>query len=262
MNNNEKKIHSNSCTKSVDRALLILSTFTESSPQQKVITIANKLSMNPSTVSRHLTTLCNANLIERDNNTGFYHLGNSIITMAGNALMHNPAYRYSQNVLYNLSVRNGLNYQMTIPCGLEMVHLTGFCGLDSKDLPMPIGHRHPVYLTAMGRMYLSTLPDQQIKQILNKCNIIEYNSYTKTDIDQIYDEILLARKNGFCVVDNEITYGKCSVATPIFNINRECVAAISVTTHVENDKYSISELSKMMMVAANDISSSMGYHSR
>ena len=56
----------------INKGLLILSTFDETSPMQRTTDIVAKLGMNMSTVSRHLNNLLDLGFLERDDATVSY----------------------------------------------------------------------------------------------------------------------------------------------------------------------------------------------
>ncbi len=248
-------------TKSVSRTLSILLTFTEDTPIQRVSTIASQLGMNASTVSRHLTTLLDAGFIERDEETGSYHLGLNVIAMAGVALCNNSLYRYGQAELLDLTSKYGLHFHLSVPNGADMVHLIGLCGTESLEFPVPMGHRHPQFCSAMGRAYLSTFPIEQVSSFLDSIYLVPYTSKTKLNKEDILEDIKLTKKRGYSLIEDELTMGKTSIGVPIFGRSRKAVAAISYTIDTFNTEVREKEvhLTNRMRIAANRISGKIGF---
>ena len=69
-------------TRSVDRALDILLCFSTNSPELSMTQIAERTSMNKSTVHRLLATLEAKRFVERDHLTSLYRPGNRLLQMA------------------------------------------------------------------------------------------------------------------------------------------------------------------------------------
>jgi len=259
-----EKYHKNSTTKSVSKTLAILSTFTEDSPVQRTSDIADKLKMNVSTVSRHLNTLLDWGFLEREDDTGFYYPGINIITLAGISLQRNDVYRFAAPELQQISHEFDIHSHMAIPHKTDIIHMINFASEYTKEIMMPMGHRHPMHCSAMGRAIMAYLPQEKVADILKNSELREYASETKTDIQEIYQELKKTRQKGYCLLINELTEGKGSIAAPIFNRYREPVAAISVSTSAR----SISrperelELSKIVTFTALRISGKLGYFSR
>jgi uncharacterized protein len=83
-------------------------------------------------------------------------------------------------------------------------------------------------------------------------------------INDIIQELKKVRQKGYCLVVNELTEGKASIAAPIFNRYREPIAAISVSASARNlsQPEKEVELSKIVTSTALRISGKLGYFSR
>src|SRR3954470_7910293 len=78
--------NSTALTQTVERALSILTCFTDARPRLRVSDLVKQLALAKSTVSRRLATLESLGFVERDPQTGLYSLGLELVTLAGVAL--------------------------------------------------------------------------------------------------------------------------------------------------------------------------------
>ncbi len=254
--------YKSSNTKSVSKTLAILSTFNESTPMQHTSDIAAKLHMNISTVSRHLNTMLDMGFIERDDKTGCYYVGLEIISLAGAALQNNAVYRHAYPELQQLSNKCHVHSHMAVPRGKEVVHLISICCENTKELFIPMGHCHPMYCSAMGRAILAYLPAGKVQQILQNSELERYTTETKIDLLEINQELTRTKRRGYCILMDELAESVGSLAAPIFDRNRNPVAAVSISTST----YSLSqpqrarELAKAVVSTANKISGKLGYY--
>lgn len=258
-----KKEQQKSCnTKSLNKTLAILLSFTERAPMQRTSDIAVNLGMNISTVSRHLNTLLDWGFLERDDATGYYFPGGEIVALAGMALNSNDIYRYAFPEVQCLSYRHGVCGHMGIPQKNEIIHLISSSCENAMDLLIPMGHRHPMHCSAMGRVLLAFMSPIQAQYILKGTTLEKYTSLTKTDVNEINQELILSRKRGYCLLINELAKETGSIAAPIFDRNRIPVAAISVSTSTRSIKQPEREheLANSVMIAANRISCKLGYY--
>ncbi len=221
---------SSSNTKSISKALAILSTFDNYSPYQRLSDISAKLGLNTSTVSRHLSTMLDCGFLERDNDTGYYHLGVQVISLAGVALHSYEVYRHAYPVLQDLSHKLGLHCYLGIPRKNEVVHLLSIGEEHTIELLTPVGYHHPMYCSGMGRAILAHIPQEEATEILRADTSMVYAPDTKTNITEIERELKKISRYGYSVIVNELTAGKASIAAPIFGKRREVVAAISMLT--------------------------------
>ena len=248
--------------KSVSKMLAILTTFDEMTPRQRTSDIAAKLHMNISTVSRHLNTMLDWGFLERDDETGFYHLGLEIVALAGAALQSSDIYRHAFPELQQISYKHDVQSHMGVPRGTRLVHMISICCESTMELLIPMGHSHPMYCSAMGRAILAYLPPLKMQEILKKSDLIQFTSETKVDIQEIKKELIQVRKSGCCIIRNELAEGKGSLAAPVFDRNREPIGAISVSASANrlSQPERVQELTKAVITAAGKISARLGYY--
>lgn len=256
------KQQSSSNAKSVGKTFAILSTFNETTPTQRTSDIASKLNMNISTVSRHLNTMLDWGYLQRDDTTGFYSLGLEIVALAGTALQNSSIYRFAYPELQRLSYKYGVHSHMSVPRGAEMVHLISICCENTMELLIPMGHCHPMYCSAMGRAVMSYQSSGEIQRVLRYSELKKFTPETKVDVQEIQQELVRTRQKGYCIIFDELSENVGSLAVPIFDRNRNPVAAISVSAsaHSLSQPQRERELAKAVTTAAGKISGKLGYY--
>jgi len=261
MHNISAKSSSVSNMKSINRTLEILSTFTAAQPQQRVTDIAEKLGMNISTVSRHLSTMLDSGFLERDSQSGMYRLGIKFVTLAGVALYSHEVYRHSYPELLQLSHKTGLHCIMGIPEGKDVVHLISVGSDETIEFLTPIGYHHPMYCSGMGRAIMSQMSQEEIDEILDGDISTKYADDTKATKKEILEALKIARKKGYATIVNELNPGKSSISAPIFAQNRQVIAAISMTGNIFSLNLEKNEeiLSKQLLHSAGKISGKLGF---
>ena len=82
-------------------------------------------------------------------------------------------------------------------------------------LQFPIGMRVPLYCTASGKLYLSTLPKSRRKAVINKLKLESRAKNTITDPDMLLAEIDNIERQQ-CSIDNQEFYDDVvAIAVPI-----------------------------------------------
>lgn len=248
--------------KSIGKTLAILSTFTESEPMQRTSDIANKLKLNVSTVSRHLNTLLDGGYLERDDNTGFYYPGINIVALAGATLHNRLEYRYAYPQLHKISNKYLVHGHMGIRDGIDVVHLISACCEYTEELSIPMGHRQPLYCTAMGRVILSSMSENQVNDVLKNSNLLELTPKTIIDKTAIKREVERVKKQGYSIVRDELLLDKVSIAAPLKDTTRKTIGAVSISTSVDNLKRESRQetLVKAVVYMASKISGQLGYY--
>ena len=254
--------HKGSNAKSVSKTLEILSTFNELAPEQRTSDIANKLHMNISTVSRHLNTMLDWNFLERDDSTGYYSLGLEIVALAGAALQNNDVYRHAYPELQQLSYKYGVHSHMGVPRAVDVVHLISICCENTMELLIPMGHCHPMYCSAMGRAIMAYQSSGEVQRVLRDSDLKKFTPETKVELQEIQQELARTRQRGYCMIFDELSENIGSLAVPIFDRNRNPVAAISISAsaHSLSQPQRERELAKAVTTAAGKISGKLGYY--
>lgn len=260
----EKQVSTHN-TKSITKALSILSCFTSGEPYLKVSEIAAKLNMTPSTVSRHLNTMLDLGFISRDDTTGSYCLGNAIISLAGVALSGYEIYRHAYPETQKLSSATSLHTYLGVPYdSRNFIYLASVGGTETMDLFTPIGQTSPLFCTAIGKIILAYSDEKTLSHYFKNVPLVKFSENTITNPQQLKKVFGAIRANGYSTISNEFTPGKASVAAPIFNRNHKLAGAISVSGSVEQVDLPRREkdLAKIVMTTANRISGYLGYHPR
>jgi DNA-binding IclR family transcriptional regulator len=248
--------------KSVSKTLAILSLFSEGERMLRTSEIAERLQMNISTVSRHLNTLLDGGFLQRDDATGYYYPGMEIITLAGVALKNKSIYRHAYPELQQLSFNMKVLSHLGIPDGLDVVHLVCCCCEDKTELLFPLGHRQPLYCSAMGRAMLAFLPEEEALRILKASDLQKYTPETQTDLRGLMETLKIIRKKGYCANNNQLHMGRGSIAAPVFDWTRRPVGAISISTQSHRLLAQVDEerFARTVTLVAGKISGKLGYY--
>lgn len=82
-----------------------------------------------------------------------------------------------------------------------------------------IGGEVALHATAVGKAYLSTLPDERVRSLLELRGMEAHTASTITDPTQLMTEIDDIRRRGYAVVADELEAGVSAVAAPIRSID-------------------------------------------
>ncbi len=94
-----------------------------------------------------------------------------------------------------------------------------------------VGSRLPAFHTAMGRLQLGALDEDEIWSRLRSVPIKGYTASTITGLDSLVERVQLDTAQGFSIVDEELEGGLRSIAVPITTRAGRMVAAIDVSAH-------------------------------
>ncbi|GGX22246.1 IclR family transcriptional regulator [Pigmentiphaga litoralis] len=97
------------------------------------------------------------------------------------------------------------------------------------SINLGIGSRLPAYCSAMGRVLLAGLPDEQIDAVLKRSDLRAHTPLTLVDPVQLKQAILDVRKQGWSLVNQELETGLVAISVPILDRNGRTVAALNLS---------------------------------
>lgn len=248
-------------TQSVTRALSILNCFTDETPELRMTDISQRLNLTTSLVSRLLATLEHDGFVSQDENTGMYHLGRSVLTLASVALNQNQLRMEALSEMQDASRDIGLGVNLSV---LDKHTIFYLAHIETPEVPRPytlIGRRNPLHATGMGKVHLAYLPLNQQEELLDELELISYTVHTCTDRDRLYEELQLVRERGWAVEIEELALGRACVAAPIRDASGRIVAALSFSGPLSRIQWEQreKELTSKIIEVCDRISIRLGY---
>lgn len=249
--------------RAVDRALDLLTELSSSGTELTLTELASRLGLSPSTVYRLVVTLEDRSYIQRDHKTGSCSLGVACLDL-GNVFLSQLDLRGRV-----LPVMETLREESkeTIHLGIldanrmEVIYLEKLVGL----LPVVmmgsrVGGRIPAHCTALGKCMLAYLPQGVVRDFHSQEGLLSYTPNTITDLNELERELRETRQRGFAVDDIEHEPAVKCVAAPVWNHEKEVVAAISISAPADrmNEERCL-ELGASVREAALEVSRRMGY---
>ncbi len=213
---------------SIQRAVAILRSFSESEPELSVGEISQRLGLHKSTVSRILGTLERERLVGRNPETGRYHLGLGMVSLAGVALGRLDVRGIAQPFLNDLVEVSQETVNVVVLEEREGVNIARAASPKSIHYVGWIGRRIPLYCTAPGLVLLAGLTATQLHQHLHR-PLQRYTPRTITNRETLQARLHQVRQKGYAIVHEEFEEGYSGIAVPIRDHQRQVVAALAVT---------------------------------
>lgn len=250
-----------SLTQSVTRAVRILTCFTDETPLLRVTDISNQLDLTVSLVSRLLATLEHDGFVVRDEDTGYYRLGRTIITLAGVALNHNRLRMEALNEMQRANSTLGLGINLSV---LDHDSIFYLAHIDPPEVPRHytmIGRHNPLHATGMGKVLLASLPDDERAACIQRLNLYGYTPHTLTDPEILESELQDVRSQGWALEMEELAFGRACVASPIRDQSGKVIAAMSISGPLSTLRWNErrDELINAAIEIADRISMRLGY---
>ena len=113
------------------------------------------------------------------------------------------------------------------------------------SVTISVGTRFPAYATSMGRVLLAGLPDDELDAKLSRADLRQLTARTITSAHDLRDEIELARRQGYAIVDEELVAGLRSLAAPIHDPGGAVAAAVNLS--VQASRTTVSDMKRRLL---------------
>lgn len=246
--------------KSVEKALQLLEAVSEY-PQGVAITeLAERMRMVKSTVHRLLQTMMRRGFIEQDSTTGRYKLGYAVLDLGMRLYASIDLRKEAEPFLRELVQQTGEVVHLALVDQGSVVYIDKYDSASTIRMHSRVGKRVPVHATGLGKAILAFSPRQIALSILDRYGMPSLTPYTITSKEVFMQILQQVRENGFAEDAEENELGVCCVAAPIFNNQRQAVAACSVSGPKDRmDDKRRQEYAEYVRQAGRNISMRLGY---
>jgi IclR family pca regulon transcriptional regulator len=251
-------------SQSLERGLAILACFTPERPVLGIADIADDLGMSRSTTHRYVITLVALGYLEQGASRK-YRLGLKVTDLGMAALNSTGLREHAHEYLEELRQRTSYTTNLAVLDGAEILYVDrvrSFRRGQSKiDLGLAPGSRLPAYCTAMGKLLLAYLPEEEQRELITEMKLTKQGPNTITSKKALLSELDEIQSEGFAVNDEELAPELHSIAAPVRNEAREVVAAVNLAAHTSMISLSelVDALSPHLVSTADRISARLGY---
>ncbi len=190
--------------------------------------ISTQLGYAGSSTHELLTTLCDASYLIQDESK-HYILGPKLIQLGQTAECYYDINKIAVPYLQKIMKEVNETVFMAILSHDEVVYISKQNSNTTMMTNANIGSHKPIYCTGLGKAFLSFMPQEESKRIIDK---IEYKMYTNNTVKnrkELEAQIEKFRKQGYSVDDGEIEEGLYCIAVPVYERDYKMAVAISVS---------------------------------
>ena len=244
----------------IERVLDILETVA-ASPKPLSATDINEVLGLPKATAHRLCSELEAHgyLLKRINGKS-YQPGNRLFDVAVGVLANARFSATRHAILTSLSEKVGETCNIAYPDGLSMAYSDRVETKAPLRLQFSIGMRVPLYCTASGKLYLSTLPKSRRKSVISKLHLEKHAKNTITDLDLLLAEIDMIDKRQVSIDNQELYDDVIAIAVPIKDKHGRFYSSLAIQAPVSrisadsSDRYLplLQEAAQELSLLAND----------
>jgi IclR family transcriptional regulator, KDG regulon repressor len=210
----------------------LLEYFIEQGAKQQPISfleISSALPFARTTVHRILYSLEKLGYVEKAEVKAHYRLGPKFFELTEPAVHFRRLQSVAKAVMMDLLVR----YSETVNLGVldegQVAYIEVLQSPSALRIAANPGDRNPVHSTALGKVILAYLPDEEVETIIERHPMIRMTPKTITQKAHFIQHLASVREQGVAFDVGENVDGVVCVAAPIFDQHGRVVAGLSLS---------------------------------
>jgi IclR family pca regulon transcriptional regulator len=236
------------------RGLEVIRSFSTAAPRQTLSDVAARTGLTRAGARRILLTLPTLGYVESDGK--LFALTPRILDLGFAYLSSMPIWNVAEPVMEALVEQVKESCSAGVLEGTDIVYVLRVSTRKIMRNSLGVGSRLPAYCTSMGRVLLAGLDDDEALKRLRAGKPKALTRTTVTDIDALLAKVQQARRQGWCLVNQELEEGLISVAAPIVNRQGRMVAALNISGQANRTSAKVMQETMLpaLVGAAQDIS--------
>jgi IclR family pca regulon transcriptional regulator len=210
----------------LERGLAVIQAFSHERPSMTLSEVARQTGISRATARRILLTLEALGFVRCDGRD--FALSPRVLSLGWAYLSSLNLWEIAQPFMEDLSAEVQETCSATT---LDLPDIVFVARVPSRRILMMslgVGSRLPAYATAMGRVLLAGLPDDQVALHLAATELELLTHRTTTDPARLRAIVSAVREQGFSLVDEELELGLRSLSVPLRASHGETLAALNL----------------------------------
>lgn len=245
----------------LQRGLKLLHLFSESPKGLTAKQVAALSRLPVSTVHRFLANLVTAGFLNRDGE-GTHYLGIACFSIGQAAVGQLDIRRLSLPYLKELNQQTRETIHLTVRHGLSAVYVEKLDSPEPLRIHSRIGAAVPLNCTAVGKVMLAYMPDDERDRILPQLDLKRLTPNSVGNLQELKTELYRVRKNGYaCDLEEHELHIRC-VAAPVWDHTGSVQSSLSITApSIRMSVTRLRQLAPLIQAAGLKISAELGYQS-
>jgi len=246
---------------SIKRLMRVFDCFTLETPELRLTDISTRTGMSKTQVLRILSTLEDGGYLTRDPETKRYQLGIRIFQLGIVAREHMSLRKIAHPVLERLVAETQETARLVVfddydPVCIDLVESPRGVRVHAR-----LGGRMPWNAGSSGKVILAYLSPEERERVLAHTRLVRYNEHTVTDVDELYRQLEVIRRQGYYVNETgDLIEETRGIAAPIFRLDGRIVGTIGLTIPVSRWNQHVAERgTRLVREAAAHVSSLLGF---
>ncbi|OWQ93932.1 IclR family transcriptional regulator [Roseateles aquatilis] len=218
-----------SYVQSFARGLSVIRAFGADAPRQTLTEVARRCGLTRAGARRILLTLQTLGYVRAEGR--LFELTPKILDLGFAYLSSQPLWQFAEPLVLQLSSDLKESSSIAVLDGADIVFVVRVPARKVMSTTIGVGSRLPAWATAIGRVLLASLPVEEREVQVARTDLVPFTALTVRSHDDLRAQVEQARRQHWCLVDQELEDGVVSVAVPITGRDGKVIAAVNLSTH-------------------------------
>lgn len=244
--------------KSLDRAMAVFE-FLSASQGKALSDLAAETGQSPATVYRILITLEGRGLVEFDAEEQVWHIGPQAFVIGSRFLRRTSLVDRARPVLRRLMQQTGETANLGVEQNGQVLFVSQVEAAATIRAFFAHGTLSPMHSSGIGKALLAHMDAEWLDAYLRHQTLEVFTEHTITTPEALRADLEATRARGFAIDGEEKNIGMRCIAAPVFDMNHEVVAGISVSGPTSRIAVGqIDEIGAAVIEAAQSLSRALG----
>lgn len=215
-----------------------------------------------SQVSRTLRVFADAGFVERDAQSMAYRIGWHVFALAARA-GDQRLLAAGEPILRRLVEKDlGERIHLSVLQGAQVLTVLTQSPPHAVQTVAWAGRLVPAHNTSSGRALLMDLERADVERLFRGVTFGGGGPNAPRDVEELYERILVARRSGYAVVDEEFEPGLVAAAAPVRDFRGSVIAALNVSAPKFRLDGRLPIAGEAIRAAADELSEQLGWDGR
>jgi len=215
-------------SKSLEKGLKILSLFNGDTPVLTQSQIAKTLDLNMTSTYRYINTLEELGYLEKDAKTKEIRPSILCLMFFNNLMQATDRLRLIKEAVDRVHRENNISIDVVLVADDTLKRLYHREAQETLTYSVPDNSKNCLHNTALGKAYLSGLPENEMLARIDKLTLSVRTEKTITAKKRLVKELKAIKKCGYAMAEEEYLSGLLAIGAPLINpVSGVAVGAVS-----------------------------------
>jgi len=214
---------------SLGRAFAILEEIARHREGVGLADLSKLVGLHNSTTFHLAKTMVSLGYIRREKDSKRYRVGRPLFALAASALDEIEMVNVATPALEDLSRETGESSHFAVRMGDAVVVIARTSGPGAFHLTDRVGVLRPAHCTALGKVILASLRQDQLERFLARVELKPLTAHTITESPVLLREIAEIRRSGIAYDDGEFNLEVRCVAVPVKDFTGQIIGALGIS---------------------------------